>query len=69
MIAFFLLGSVVTYGLVALVYRLHFHPLSKFPGPRLAAITGFYEIYFALTAGSFDEEIERLHEQYGQYID
>lgn len=68
MIAFFLLGSIVTYSLAVLVYRLHMHSLSKFPGPRLAAVTGLYEIYFTLAEGSFDEEIERLHEQYGIVI-
>ncbi|KAJ5239914.1 hypothetical protein N7468_004533 [Penicillium chermesinum] len=68
MITFFLLGSVVAYGLVALIYRLQIHPLSKFPGPRLAAISGLYEVYFTLTTGSFEEQIEKLHEQYGPVV-
>lgn len=66
LVACFLLGSVLAYGLVTLIYRLHAHPLSRFPGPRLAAVTGLYELYFsAWGASSFDDEIERMHQEYG----
>ncbi|KAJ5819959.1 hypothetical protein N7474_005550 [Penicillium riverlandense] len=51
------------------VYRLHIHPLSRFPGPRLAAMTGLYEIYFAARGeGSFEHEIRRLHREYGPVV-
>lgn len=67
MYACFLLGSVLAYVLVMIVYRLHIHALSKFPGPRLAAVTGLYEIYFAAWgAGSFQDEIQRMHDEYGE---
>ncbi|KAJ5167799.1 uncharacterized protein N7482_003393 [Penicillium canariense] len=69
MIACFLLGSVLAYGLVTTVYRLHIHPLSRFPGPRLAALTGLYEILCtAWPGGSFDDEIHRLHRLYGPVV-
>ncbi|KAJ5584592.1 uncharacterized protein N7459_004392 [Penicillium hispanicum] len=69
MFACFLLGSLLAYGLVTAIYRLHIHPLSKFPGPPLAAMTGLYEIYFAAWgAGSFEDEIDRMHEEYGPVV-
>lgn len=66
--ACFLLGSAVAYTLLTILYRLHIHPLSRFPGPRLAAITGLYEVYYAAWgAGSFDDEIDRMHRLYGNH--
>ena len=54
------------YALSLIVYRLWFSPLSKFPGPMLAAITGFYEIYFdAILHGKYTFEIQRMHKKYG----
>ena len=67
MIACFLLGSIVAYVLLLTVYRLCFHSLSKYPGPRLAALTGLYEIYFtAWGVDSFDDKINRMHQGYGK---
>ena len=52
--------------ITTVIYRLYFHPLSKVPGPKLAAATWLYEIYFDLILGrKFFAEITRLHEIYG----
>ncbi|KAJ5132395.1 hypothetical protein N7448_006553 [Penicillium atrosanguineum] len=68
LVAYFLLGSILAYCLVTLIYRLRIHPLSRFPGPRLAAVTGLYEIYFsAWGTSSFDDEIAKMHQNYGSF--
>lgn len=68
MLACFLLGSAFACTLVIVIYRLHLHPLSKFPGPRLAAVTGLYEIYFMAWEHGFDKEILRMHRRYGNIL-
>lgn len=52
-----------------LVRRFYFSFLAKFPGPKLAGLTGWYETYFEVIqrgGGQFTFEIKRLHEQYGR---
>ena len=59
--SFFFLYSV---GLI--VYRLYFHPLAKYPGPKLAAITRYYEAYYDLwKTGQYTFKIGELHKKYG----
>ena len=49
------------------IYRLWFSPLSKFPGPRLAAITRYYEFYYDVWKdGQYTFKISKLHEVYGK---
>lgn len=50
------------------VYRVFFHPLRKFPGPKLAAITHGVEFYHdVIRNGRYLWEIERMHQRYGQH--
>lgn len=51
------------------VYRLYLHPLAKYPGPKIAALTVWYEFYYdAIKQGRYTFEIERMHEQYGPIV-
>ncbi|KAL8651919.1 MAG: hypothetical protein Q9210_002988 [Variospora velana] len=50
-------------------YRLTFHPLARFPGPRLAAATNLYGAYFDLsTSSSYVKLFPDLHDKYGPRI-
>jgi len=63
-----LLTFVISIPTLAL-YRLFFHPLSHFPGPKLAAITRLYEAYYdVIQNGQYTFKIAALHAQYGPII-
>lgn len=52
---------------IVIAYRLWLGPLASVPGPKLAALTGWYETYFeCVQRGRYWVEIERMHEQYGK---
>lgn len=56
--------SVYVAGLV--IYRLYFHPLAGFPGPKLAAATAWYEFYFQYWLdGQYIFETEKMLKKYG----
>ncbi|KAL4914495.1 cytochrome P450 [Aspergillus aurantiobrunneus] len=60
---------VAGFSLSRTVYRLYFHPLSKFPGPKLTAATGLYEIYHdVIRGGKFLWQIEKMHQKYGPIV-
>ncbi len=49
--------------------RLYRHPLSKVPGPKLAALTWWYITYFDVCKdGGLLDQLETLHRIYGKMI-
>ena len=64
-IAFLVLILLYFIGLV--IYRQYFSPIAKFPGPKLAAVTYLYEIYYdVVKRGKYTFKIRDLHAEYGQ---
>ena len=57
----------VVYLTCLVVYRLYFSPLAKFPGPKLAAITLWYEAYYdIIKRGQYTRRIAEMHKKYGE---
>ncbi|KAI1809586.1 cytochrome P450 [Poronia punctata] len=64
----FALGFVV-YRASIIIYRLYFHPLSKYPGPKVAAATTLYRVYYQMIRdGEHVAQATKLHEQYGPVV-
>ncbi|KAL3477270.1 cytochrome P450 [Aspergillus californicus] len=49
------------------IYRLYFHPLSRFPGPRRNAISSLPSIY-SLLRGRLGFDTKQLHDKYGPVV-
>jgi hypothetical protein len=67
--AFMLLGifaALILYGIILVIYRLVFSPLARFPGPKIAAATGWYELYHdVVKPGQYFYKINEFHDKYG----
>lgn len=63
------LGNWIVYLIAGAVYRLYFSPLSKFPGPKLAALTLWYEFYYdVIKTGMYMDQIKQMHVKYGTML-
>ncbi|KAI0387436.1 cytochrome P450 [Hypomontagnella monticulosa] len=68
---YILLGVVVivSYTIYSAIWRLYLSPIAHFPGPRIAALTHLYEIYYNnWLGGKYIWKINDLHKQYGPIV-
>lgn len=57
------------YLLAKVIYRLYLHPLSRFPGPKLAAATYLYGAYYdVVEEAQFVFKLGALHDTYGPVV-
>ena len=55
--------------LYVIIQRLYFHPLSKFPGPKIASITRWYEFYHdVIRDGTYVKHYPVLHAKYSELV-
>ena len=48
------------------IYSVYLGPLAKFPGPKLAAATLWYECYYdVVLGGQYTFKIKEFHQKYG----
>ncbi|KAF2262689.1 cytochrome P450 [Lojkania enalia] len=65
---FYTFLAFVVYVSIKTIYRLYFHPLAKFPGPKLAAATTLYNAYYDILAPGLVKMLPELHRKYGTII-
>ncbi|PGG95967.1 hypothetical protein AJ79_09787 [Helicocarpus griseus UAMH5409] len=65
-----LIGVWLGYRILLALYNISpFHPLSRFPGPKIAAASYIYEAYYDWwLVGRYGHEIGRMHERYGPIV-
>ncbi|KAI2469580.1 cytochrome P450 [Annulohypoxylon bovei var. microspora] len=63
-----LLSFVSLFVIIRVFYRLFLSPLSKFPGPKLAAASTLYEAYHVLVKNDWLENLRNLHEIHGPVV-
>ncbi|KAI0191579.1 cytochrome P450 [Astrocystis sublimbata] len=51
-----------------LVYRAFFHPLRHFEGPKLARLSQLYHVFNISRKVDNYRHLDRLHQQYGEYV-
>ncbi|KAJ4385468.1 hypothetical protein N0V93_009896 [Gnomoniopsis smithogilvyi] len=61
--------AAIVYYLSLGFYRLFLHPLAKFPGPKIAAATRWYEAYYDVVLnGAYTFKIAELHKKHGPIV-
>jgi hypothetical protein len=64
-----IVGLLAAYTIYGAVWRLYFSPISHIPGPKLAALTWWYEFYYdIILGGQYVFKTVELHKKYGPII-
>lgn len=63
----FIFGVAILQFILTCVYNVYFHPLRKFPGPKLAAATGLVFFYKLIRGEEVSWEAE-THKKYGEVV-
>ncbi|KND87287.1 Trichodiene oxygenase, partial [Tolypocladium ophioglossoides CBS 100239] len=59
----------ISYLVCKCIYNLYFHPLSNFPGDKVAALGLYYEFYHdVIKDGTYLWRIEEMHKKYGPIV-
>ncbi|KAF7189166.1 Cytochrome P450 monooxygenase [Pseudocercospora fuligena] len=59
----------ISYKCTLYIQRLYFHPLSKFPGPKIMAMSRVYEFYWdSYLHGRLWSHLPSLHDKYGPIV-
>jgi cytochrome P450 len=64
-----IVGYLFASNAIAIVHRLYFNPLAPIPGPKIAAATRLYELWYqGVHHTQFPHKIKQLHKQYGPIV-
>ncbi|KAK4228582.1 putative cytochrome P450 E-class, group IV [Podospora fimiseda] len=65
-----LVGIWLGYRILVALYNISpLHPLSRFPGPKIAAVSYVYEAYYDwICEGQYTNKIRQMHERYGPIV-
>ncbi|EFQ35390.1 cytochrome P450 [Colletotrichum graminicola M1.001] len=62
-------AAALVYWVLLAIYRVYLSPLSRIPGPRLAALTYWYETYYEVyKGGQYFRMIDNMHGKYGPIV-
>lgn len=63
----YLVGVWVGYQVLLALYNISpFHPLYRFPGPKIAAVSYLYEAWYDwILVGRYGRKIKEMHDRYG----
>ncbi|KAL4993160.1 cytochrome P450 [Aspergillus recurvatus] len=63
------LAALIAYTIYGGIWRLYLSPIAHFPGPRLAALTHLYEVYYNnWLGGKYIWKIQEMHDKYGPIV-